>query len=167
MPLSSGAAASTTPRTKARGATRGRGAASAAPPAPDAPLPVGGPGGRDEVPQRLDQQVSDMNESYARKLRQFMAERASERLQSHRRVVQLEAQLEGAIAHRGRAAAGPPAGSAGGGSGAIPDGAASFDGGLHVHAAEAEASSGYAHRLAQLAAERSREEQRHQSRLQD
>ena len=97
MPLSSGAAASTTPRTKARGATRGRGAASAAPPAPDAPLPVGGPGGKaDEAPQRLDQQVSDMNESYARKLRQFMAERASERLQSHRRVVQLEAQLEGA-----------------------------------------------------------------------
>ena len=102
-----------------------------------------------------------MNESYARKLRQFMAERASERLQSHRRVVQLEAQLEGAIAHRGRAAAGPPAGSAGGGSGAMPDGAASFDGGLHAHAAEAEASSSYAHRLAQLAAERSREEQRH------
>ena len=43
----------------------------------------------------------------------------------------------------------------------MPDGAASFDGGLHAHAAEAEASSSYAHRLAQLAAERSREEQRH------
>ena len=102
-----------------------------------------------------------MNESYARKLRQFMAERASERLQSHRRVVQLEAQLDGAIANRGRAAPGPPAGSAGGGCGATPDAAESFEGGLHVHAAEAEASSSYAHRLALLAAERSREEQRH------
>ena len=97
MPMSCGAAAST-PRTKGRGATRGREAA------PEPPLPVGGPGGSaGEAPQRLDQQVSEMNESYARKLRQFMAERASERLQSHRRVVQLEVQLEGAIAHRWRA----------------------------------------------------------------
>ena len=167
MPLSCGAAASTTPRTKARGATRGRGAAPAAPAALEAPLPVGGPGGSaDEAPQRLDQQVSEMNESYARKLRQFMAERASERLQSHRRVVQLEVQLEGAIsgAHRGRAGPGPPDGSTGGGGGgARPDGyaAESYDGGLHAHAAEAEAASSYAHRLAQLAADRSREEQRH------
>ena len=156
MPLSCGAAASTTPRTKARGATRGRGAAL------DPPLPVGGPGGSaDEAPQRLDQQGSDMNESYARKLRQFMAERASERLQSHRRVVQLEVQLEGAIAHRGRAGPGPPDGSAGGGCGAMPDAAESYDGGMHMHMAEAEAASSYAHRLAQLAADRSREEQRH------
>ena len=94
MPMSCGAAASTTPRT--RGPRRRGGAV---PSAEDPPLAVGGPGGTEE-PQRLDQQVTEMNESYARKLRQFMAERASERLQSHRRVVQLEEALEGAIAAR-------------------------------------------------------------------
>ena len=95
MPMSCGAAASTTPRT--RGPRRRGGAV----PAEDPPLAVGGPGGTEELPpQRLDQQVTEMNESYARKLRQFMAERASERLQSHRRVVQLEEALEGAIAAR-------------------------------------------------------------------
>ena len=95
MPMSCGAAASTTPRT--RGPRRRGGAV---PSAEDPPLAVGGPGGTEELPQRLDQQVTEMNESYARKLRQFMAERASERLQSHRRVVQLEEALEGAIAAR-------------------------------------------------------------------
>ena len=102
-----------------------------------------------------------MNESYARKLRQFMAERASERLQSHRRVVQLEVQLEGAIAHRGRAP-----GLAGSGpdvptGGAPLDAAEASDSGAAEAEAEVEAASSYAHRLAQLAAERSREEQRH------
>ena len=126
MPLSCGAAASTTPRTKGRGTTRGKGTTPAARTALDPPLSVGGPGGSaDEAPQRIDQQVDEMNESYARKLRQFMAERASERLQSHRRVVQLGVQLEGAIAHRDRAGPGPPDGSAGGGGGAMPDAAES------------------------------------------
>merc|ERR1712185_376242 len=82
-----------------------------------------------------------------------MAERASERLQSHRRVVQLEEALEGALAARqlqpaqrpARAPLPPPEDVPTGGEEPEPP---------------AEAPD-YAARLAQLAEERAREERRH------
>ena len=107
----------------------------------DGPGPVGGPGG---AAAELDARVSELNASYSSKLKAFMSERAQERLQSQRRVAQLEERLGGfgrallQPAGADAAAARPPA------------------------TPEPGTPSSYSQRLAQLASERADEERRHQ-----
>ena len=123
-----------------------------------------------------------MSESYARKLREFMEERAQERLQSQRRVAELEAVLGAYGAGRKPAFGSPligstdrpanpaPAAAAGGGGSAhqrfgTPPRRAS---GVRLSAADLGSADGgsYTQRLAELAAEREHEEQRHREELQ-
>ena len=153
-----------TPHTPLRGSVRwteGAGGGAAGPSAPwpsvaSGPGGPGGPGAREaprpapapssRVGSAEEQVAASVNESYARKLRQFMSERAQERLQSQRRV----AQLEEVLGTYGRRLTDLPAGVervSPAGSPAKPiDGA-------------------FSHRLARLANERALEDARHQREL--
>lgn len=113
-----------------------------------------------------------MSESYARKLRQFMQERAQERLQSQRRVAQLEEVLGTYGAGRKPMNFGSPGANTNAAAvardAAIEAARSAAFGTPPPRTSVGEAGSGggdYTRRLAQLAAERAHEEERHREQL--